>query len=465
MRYLLSYPQQQFQNENISTTVQRQPGCRVRMDVTVAPVATKAAHHKAIKAVSKEVSFPGFRKGKAPEAIILQNFAKHVESEWKEILTNTAFHEALKLTNIYPFSKDSKAKANITSVSLDGGASLHIEFVAAPEVPSVNPQELAIEPVEHPSITADVVGQALENLRLQHAEWNEVTDRPATDNDYVDLDIDLVEEPIQNICQDARFEVAPGKMGTWMRKLIIGLTPGQTAEGMSEKEETSGHCDKCDAGDHEHHHVHEEHFVPKLCRIKLKAIRQPSLPELDTAFLSKFGLADVEELRQRLEKELNRQADESHRSRLRKSMENVLLEKYAFDIPESLAEEQVNNQRESIEAELIESGVSEADLDARADQVANEVSDRLERNYRIYFLAQKIAEDFHIEIQQEELMNELAHQIMLQQTGQSIINNSMDPKEVRSRLIANLMINKAIDFLIERAMPSKQAIGHEEEKA
>lgn len=72
---------QSFQNENISMTLTREPFCRVHLDVIVTPKAVKASHHQAMRNINKEVSVPGFRKGKAPESMVLKNFGSHVEKE------------------------------------------------------------------------------------------------------------------------------------------------------------------------------------------------------------------------------------------------------------------------------------------------------------------------------------------------------------------------------------------------
>ena len=102
----MSVQQTEFKNDNVQVIVSRSKGSRVKLEINVSPLATQAAYKQAIKAVGKEISRPGFRKGKAPDNYILQNYKGHVESEWNNILLNTSFQEALDLTKIYPFSKN-----------------------------------------------------------------------------------------------------------------------------------------------------------------------------------------------------------------------------------------------------------------------------------------------------------------------------------------------------------------------
>lgn len=437
----------QFQDDNITVKLERRPGCLVHMDVTISPLATQAAYEKAIKNVSKEVSVPGFRKGKAPRDMIVKNFSKYVESEWKELTLKTAFQDAIKLSKAYPF-KEEIQKAHLGTISLEDGATMSYDFEAHPEIPSINPEELSIKMVERKPVTDKDIDTALENLRLQHAEWHDITDRSAAEGDYVDIDIDAVEEPVRNICKSSRFQIASGKMGEWMRNLLIGMSPGESAEKMSEKEEDESECQQCIEGeeaDHEHHH-----FKPTLCRITLHAIKKATLPALDDDFSKKFNIESIEKLKERVVEDLNKQADEEHSNSLRARMEQAIMQKYAFDVPASLVKEQVKERRAEIIQELTQQGVNESILDAEAKKVALQVASRLTRDFCLFFLAQKVMQENHIEVKEDELMQELMRQMWLNQSGQSIIHPSMDASEVRSRLIASLTVNKAIDFLIDK---------------
>lgn len=419
------------------------------MDVAISPLAAQAAYQKAIKMVSKEVSVPGFRKGKAPQDMIIKNFGTHVDREWREIALQTALHDACRLTKIFPFKENSVKNGSLKSISLQDGATMSYVYEAFPEIPSVNPQELTIKTVARKPVTDKDIATALENLRLQHAEWHDINDRPASERDYVDIDIDTVEEPVRSICKNTRFQIEEGKMGEWMRQLLIGMSPGQSGEKMSEREDTESECKQCEEGE-EHHHEHD-HFKPTMCRITLNAIKKPTLPDIDNEFAKKFNIDSLEKLKERIADDLNKQADEEYTNALRGKMERAILDKYNFDVPSSLVKEQMKDRAGDIIQELQHQGVNEKLLETEAEKVAHQVSNRLSRDFCLYFLAQKVIEDNKIQIAQEELMQELMRQMWLQQSGQSIINSSMEANEVRSRLYASVMVNKAIDFLIENS--------------
>ena len=109
----------------------------------------------------------------------------------------------------------------------------------------------------------------------------DVTDRPVQEGDFVQIDIDDIGRITpRNICTRHSFSIRKGKMGEWMRKLIIGMTPGQTAEAMSEKDEQEEDCKAC-----EHWHTRppsRRKFIPTLCRITLHTIKNRKLSRIMT---------------------------------------------------------------------------------------------------------------------------------------------------------------------------------------
>ena len=437
--------QTHFQNENILVNVSRNPGCRIRLEIKVAPIAADAAYKKALKNINKEVTVPGFRKGKAPDSHIIKNYGKHIDREWKDITLNTAFQEALKLTNIYPYTQKSVYRAEVKQLSLEEGGLLEVEYESAPEIPTVDVEAVKIHPAEREAVSEKEIDDTIEQARLMKTKWIPVVDRGVEEGDYVDLDIVSLEEPPQTFCENTRFEVAKGKMGDWMRKLIIGLTPGQSAEGMSEKEE----CKGCNEG-HEHH-THEEQFKPTQCKITVRGISKTTLPELNDEFAKAVGCQTVAELREKVIEDLNKRADNEVQEANRRLIEKELLEKYPFEIPFSLVKGQMDERKSEIIEELKEGKLDDKSLKEQTENIGKEVEYRLMRDFKVYFLAQKIAQENKIQISQQDLMNELMHQMVLKSYGQSFINDNMPSEEVHARLYSVVLVNKALDFLIEKS--------------
>lgn len=438
--------QTEFKNEHLTVQVSREPGSIAKLHISVSPTATKAAYEKAIKNLNKEVTLPGFRKGKAPRELVLQMYGKHVENEQREIVVNTSFTEALDLIKMRPFTNESIKVTNFKSMSNDKGTEFSIQFEAYPEIPVVDPKSLHLNQIPADTVSDDQVKNSVQELRLWHAEWVEVNDRPVKDNDYIDLDIDLLEDEERSLCKDTRFEVKENKMGEWMRKLVVGKKVGETVEGMSEKETKEGECDGCD--NPEHHH---SEFKPTKCRITIKSIKEPKLPEIDDAFAAKVGLKQASELEGKVREDLERQAKERAQNAMRSQLEKKLNAEYPFEIPSSIIENEKGPRLEERIYEMREEGQPEDSIESKRKDIENQVAEEAKQAYRVFFLLNKVISENKMNVTQEEIMREYVRQ-MYMPAGEAFINQKMEPEEIQRRLSSYILNRKAKDYLIEKAL-------------
>src|SRR6185369_199393 len=87
----------EFSNENLKVKVHFKPNCKVELEVHALPPLLKDAYRKAVKVVGREVTLPGFRKGKAPEALVEKSYAKQIDTEWQQAIADLSFQGSSKL--------------------------------------------------------------------------------------------------------------------------------------------------------------------------------------------------------------------------------------------------------------------------------------------------------------------------------------------------------------------------------
>jgi trigger factor len=450
VRFSLANNLSEFKNENIEVQVSKQPGCQVKLNIFVTPKGTNHAYSLAMKAVNKEVSLPGFRKGKAPEKLLLQNFKKPIEQEWNEILVRTFLNEAFHLTQIYPFNNNSVKRPLINKISLDEGAQISVEMEISPEIPHVDLSLLSVTQKTLHEVTDADVEDTIKNIRMHHAHWEKHDDQSVKDGDFVDLDIVALDGDQNEICKDTRFEVLEGKMGNWMRKLILGLKVNESAEGISEKETDSHeHCDSCLEGE-EHQHHEDTSFKPTKCKITVKSILNPLLPALDEELAKKTGTKSIEELRERIKESLKQKAEETVKEDLRKQIDLQLLEKYPFDIPHSILQAEKKQRMLAIKNDFQQQNKLN-EFDAAKDNIESQVASDIEKVFRLFFLSRKIAEENNIDVTQDEIIKEMMTQMYSGNAKLQGIDPNTPAEEIRSRLFVTILSRKTKDFLIEKA--------------
>lgn len=423
---------QEFANENLTIQLTREPGCRATLDVNISPQASEAAYRKAMKIVNKEVSLPGFRKGKAPEHILLQKYSKFIDQEWHELLVQTTFKEALDLVKVYPFNERSVDRPQLKKSSREEGSHIVYGMEAFPEIPEVDVKSITLKQPKRKEVTPENVDDAIMDIRIDRAEWSEITDRPVKLNDYVNVDIINVNDPENPICKNTHLKVEKGKMGQWMIDLVLGKNGGDVVEGKSQREEGTD----------------EESFVPTLCRITINKVEQPDIPEITEDFLAKLGVKTAEELRQKVEEDLNRQADEQVRENLRMQMDHALFEHYAFDVPSSLFEGEKKVRLQQFNQ--LKKKLSQEELKQVAEHYADErLNAEVLRTLCLYFLKRKVATDHNIEVSQDEILQEtLWH---LYNPNSRFVDPSMDAEQIRSKIYLHLINRKTNDFLVDNS--------------
>jgi trigger factor len=396
-------------------------------------------HEKAIKAINKEVSLPGFRKGKAPKELIMKNYAPHVDKEWKEQLLQTSFNEAIKLTNLYPFNKNSVKNAQTQKISLNEESVISVTFESSPNVPNVDIKEIEFEQVPVEPIQEGKVNQIIEDIRYQFAEWEPITGRAVEAGDFVDVDIENLDTPGEFVCRDTRIEVKEGKIGKWLINLLVGMNVGESKDAVSEQEPGQNH----------------PNFRPTHCRVTVNEIQGSTLPEVNDELAVKAGVASVAELRAKIEQNLQSAQEQEALKKKRTLIEKAIISKYSFDIPESLVVDRVQHILASKKAQLEGNGDADAaNLESTLKQAEEEAFKEVRDSYQWYFLARQVANEQSIDVPHEEVVSEIIRQRYTDPEAAALFNHAA-PEEVYSYIFSKMVSAKVADYFIKAKENSK----------
>jgi trigger factor len=425
--------QTEFENEIIRVKVVPLPNCRVTLRIFVSPLATEAVYRKAIKNVSKEVSVPGFRKGKAPEKVITTQYAKNVDQEWRDLTVNIAFNDATKLTMIHPIHQSSIQKPTVVTCTREQGAEIAVTFERAPQVPQIDPKTLKLKKLAPHSVTAEQVEQAVEDLQRYHAKWETIEPRPVQDGDYVTLTIDTLDPQITHVCTEERFHIKREEMSPWIYDLIVGREVNVPFEGMSQPTEK------------------EPTAAPTRCRFTVHSILHQDLPSVDDALAKQAGCQDVEELKNQIRKSLERRAQQQAETHMTHQLKEQLFELYPIDIPKTLLQYEVDVRMKSAMEAQESLGISEAERRAKKGDLTRAVQNLAERSTKLLFILDSIMRRPEITVTKDDLIRELNQQRYLVSPAERLIHNGMEPEEIRQRLINHLFEKKALALLLKEA--------------
>ncbi len=429
----------EFNNEQVKVSVHRKAACRVELEVEASASLVKPAQGLAIKAVGKEVTLPGFRKGKGPDELVLKNYPSQIDKKWQEAIAKEAFRECQKMISIPTLNGEMKISFNIKSHSTDG-AKLILFFETEPQIPPIDPKSLKLKVIERPAVNEEKVDETIRQLQLFFADWRKVAGRPVQEGDFVILDVDVIEEePARNIFTGVRFNVTDRTMAKWMKDLILGREKNEILEGISRPDESASDKDK-------------EELTDKKVRLTIKDIEEATIPELTDALAQKVGVRSVEEMKKSVEKLLNKQADDHVQEKLREELSEVLLAQFPFDIPSSLIDRETRFRMTQL--------FKDNDFQAHWNNMTNEaktrtvtsIAEQSEKAVRMFYLCRKILSDAGIKISPKDIPS-VPHEPLNLVLGPK---REIDPQENtevhQAEAYSRLLLEKAEDYLIANAV-------------
>ncbi len=416
---------EELQNENIEVVVTRKPNCLVELAIKAAPSFGEAQYKKALKNVRKEVTFPGFRKGRAPDEMVKKQYGPQIDREFKELFLNESVKAALDLCRLYPWNRSERIKAEVNEASLEKGGKFTVSFESFPEIPDIDPQEIAIEKNEAQEITGKDVERHITALRYHHSEWKEIDSRPVRENDRVEVTVTFPDEenadPEQN-----EFMVNKNNIEDWLYEVLIDKKVGDSLEVTPPSDD--GKADQV--------------------AITIDKIKEAELKELDEEFLKKFNVESLDQFQEKIRDYLSQQEADRVENLTHQAIEKELVTKYPFEIPGSLLEQEKQSLLQNMVEQLKNSQHSDEEIAQRTDELEHTAHHQALHNLRNHYILLKIAEKQQFDVSREEVMEELIKG-SLQANGSLNMEAIYNPDKYAGPIIRRLQLIKAMEYLAE----------------
>ena len=303
---------------------------RVELEIEVDAATFEAAVSAAYKKDVKKISVPGFRKGKAPRAMIEKIYGSGVfyETAMNDVYP-TALDAAIKESG-YEYVED-KIDLDVVSVGADGLVFKAV-ITVKPEVKMRGHKSLKIT---RPAVlvTDEDIDAELARLQERNARMVSVEDRGAEMGDTVTFDF-------EGFVDDVAFE--GGKAEN--HALVLGS--GQFIPGFEEGlvGATVGAELDVNVTFPEEYHAEELAGKPAVFKCKVHKIEKKELPEIDDELIkdcTDFDTVDEfkADTRKRLEEQRNAAADKE----VDDQIAEALIRLVKADIPEAMIENTIND--------------------------------------------------------------------------------------------------------------------------
>ncbi|PKY71252.1 trigger factor [Brevibacterium ravenspurgense] len=360
----------------MKSSVERIEPTRVKLSIEAPYADLKPSVDEAYKEIAKQISVPGFRRGKVPARIIDQRVGRAAVIQ--EAVNNSLdgfFRQAIADNDIQPLGTPEIDDLEMPGLDgkEEGDLTFTVEVDAVPEfeLPEYSSLEVEVEPLE---VTDEDVEKELEDLRSRFGSLKPV-DRPAGKDDFVTLDLTAkIDDEEIDSASDISYQVGAGTMLDGMDEAL---------EGLSADEETTFET-KLAGGEHEG----EDAQVT----IKLTAVKERELPEADDDFAQLASEFDtIDELKEDLKTQAKSNKELQQGVEARDKVLELLIEKLDLPVPSRVVEEEVKRHLEG---------------EGREDDEEHgaEVREQTEKQLRAQFILDKVQAKEEIEVTQPELI-------------------------------------------------------------
>jgi trigger factor len=379
----------------VKVSVEKLPTSEAVLEVDMTWDELEKASEKAYRKLVQKVDIQGFRRGKAPRAILERRLGKeYIYQEGLDELVSEAYRNALKDYDLTPISQP---KLDVPTFEI--GQSYHCSLT----VPILTPVELPDYKSLHfereeAGVTSEEVDKELESLRNQSTAWEEVQ-RPIQYGDRIKADLKLVsgEQTLSDL-KDNLFEITEERHGlfTGMDEHLLGLTAGESKSFTTT--------------------IPADYSNEKLAgqeaayEVVILSVEAKNLPELDDAFAAKASNGQcetLEDLSKLLSDNILEKKKQHVNDELREKALDAVIEQSTFVIHSLLIEEEAEEMAHQLGHMLEQQHLSMDQylkmVRKSREEYLEEVRPQAERRVKRQLVLDAVAQSENITVEPEEL--------------------------------------------------------------
>lgn len=310
------------------------------LKITAPAAEVNAGYKKAVQKIADQANIPGFRKGKAPRAIIEMHYGKEaVKQEAFEIVANKAYSEALNQEKLIPVS-DPKVEESTFEEGKDMELTIKVTLKPEPELGEykglhVEKKEVEVTDEQVDAQIKDMMGR---DAKMVVAEEGAVIEKG--DFAIIDFAGTVEGEPFSGgEGKGYPLEVGSNSFIPGFEDQLVGLSKGDSTD----VEVT----------------FPEDYFVKDLAgkeaifKVNIQDVKRKELPELNDEYVaSKTEFKTVEDLRANYKERMQKAAEANAKAEYEHELIDLAVANAKFSVPEIMIEDKISQMVEEMKMSL-----------------------------------------------------------------------------------------------------------------
>jgi trigger factor len=341
--------------------------------------------------LSDTAQVPGFRIGHAPKRLIEKRFGREVATDVRNALIGESLGHAIETSDLDVLGQPDLELDDIELPEI-GDMVFSFEVEVAPEFELPNSKGIPVDKriVE---VGDDRIDEYVDELRSTRATF-EPSDGPTADGDSLVASAKITVEGADTVERDeVSLRAAPGQIeGLPLVDLgaaLVGMGVGETAT--------------LELTVPEAHPNEEWKGKPATVEVTIKSLTSRVLPEADPEFAKQLGFESIEELREFVRGRMAERIESEIARDMRAQVSKFLLDNTEFDLPEGVAARHTEGVLRRRYIELLRMGMPREQVEENMTVIRAEAEQQADRELRLQFILDKIADEMEIEISDGDL--------------------------------------------------------------
>ncbi len=418
-----------------------------KLTIEVSSEKLEAAIETAYQKNKNKISVPGFRKGKVPRKMIEQMYGAAIfyEDAANELIPE-AYENALE-----ECTEEIVSAPKVDVIQIEAGKPFIFtaEVALKPEVTLGKYKGVKIDKVDV-EVTEEEINEQIEKERENSARTITVEDRPVKDGDITTIDF-------EGFVDGKAFEGGKGTdypLTIGSGSFIPGFEEQLIGASIDEEKEVNVTFP-------EDYHAAELAGKPAVFKCVVKGIKEKELPELDDEFASEVSTFDtLAEYKEDVKKTLLAKKEDAAKSAKEEAVIEAVIEDAKMEIPDAMVETEQRQMIDEFAQRIQMQGLSMEQymqftgtnpqmlLEQSKPQALKRIQSRL--------VLEAVAAAENLSANEEEFEEEVKKMSEKYQMEPDKIKETLG-EHGKKQLMADIAVNKAVDFLTANAKEGKAA--------
>lgn len=389
-----------------------------------------------------KINVQGFRKGKAPRAIIEKMYGASIFYEdAANIIIPDAYEKAAEECDL-----DIVSRPEIDVIQIEKGQPFIFtaEVAVKPEVTLGQYKGIEVEKTDI-QVTDEEINAELDKVREQNSRTISVDDRPVADKDITTIDFEGFVDGVPfegGKAQDYSLTIGSHSFIDTFEDQLIGKNIGEEVE--------------VNVTFPEEYHAKELAGKPALFKVTVKEIKVKELPELDDDFAQDVSEFDsLDEYKADIKKSIQERKEKEAQRAKEDTVVDKIIENATMDIPDAMINTQIKQMTDEFAQRMQSQGLSLEQYfqftGLNAAKLADQMKPQAIKRIQSRLVLEAIVKAENITVPEEEVEKEFETMAATYKMEVDKIKELIGAKE-KELIIMDMAVQKAVDFAVDAAV-------------